>query len=168
MVAGAKAPEVFFGAARLLTRPLGVRIQRMNVRLILRVARWASIYFVIVFGVGFALGPIRVLWLEPRLGVRLAELIEAPLMFLAIVIAGRWVGQHLRDDYGASGRLAIGAVAAGLVLVSDLLVGVGLRGMSVVEVFTTRDPVSGSVYYALVALTAVAPWLLCRPPAKKG
>jgi hypothetical protein len=58
-------------------------------------AKWAGIYFAIVFGVGFALGPIRVLCFEPRFGVRVAELIEAPFMFLAIVLAGRWVGQRL-------------------------------------------------------------------------
>jgi hypothetical protein len=88
----------------------------------LRVARWAAVYFAIVFGVGFALGPIRVLWLEPRIGVR----------------------------------------TAGLVLLADLVVGTAPRRLSVVEVFTARDPASGSVYHALVALTAFAPWILGR------
>ena len=32
----------------------------------------AVLYFAIVFGVGFGLGPIRVLWLEPALGKALA------------------------------------------------------------------------------------------------
>jgi hypothetical protein len=56
-------------------------------------------------------------------------------------------------------------MAAGSVLVADLCVGVGLRGMAAVKVFTERDPLSGSVYYALVALMAVAPWILARPSA---
>jgi hypothetical protein len=34
--------------------------------------------------------------------------------------------------------------------------------MTWVEVFTTRDPVSGPVYYALVAFTAVAPRVFWR------
>jgi hypothetical protein len=37
-----------------------------------------------VFGTGFVLGPIRVLWAVPRLGERVAELMEAPLMLVAI------------------------------------------------------------------------------------
>ncbi len=44
-------------------------------------------YFAAVFGTGFVLGTVRTLWLVPRLGTRNAELIEAPFMFVAIVIA---------------------------------------------------------------------------------
>lgn len=134
----------------------------------LNVARWvksAWIYFAIVFGVGFALGPIRILWLEPRLGVRTAELIESPFMLVAVILAGRWVGRRLCAGYSPAARLGVGLVAAGTVLVADLAVGVGLRGMSVLEVFTARDPLSGSVYYALVALTAVVPWVVGRVSA---
>jgi hypothetical protein len=128
----------------------------------LQLAKAAAIYFTIVFGVGFVLGPIRVLWLEPQLGARAAELIESPFMLVAIVLAGRWVGRRLCAGYSVCARFAVGLAAAGLVLAADLAVGVGLRGMSVVEVFTARDPVSGPVYYALVVLTAVAPWLFGR------
>lgn len=133
-----------------------------------RIALRAAAYFGIVFGVGFLLGPIRVLWLEPRLGVRTAELIEAPFMLLAIVLAGRWVDRRLGDESGAAARLGVGVLAAGLVLGADVGVGVGLRGMSVVDVFTQRDPVSGPVYYALVALTAFAPWLAGRARGSNG
>lgn len=124
---------------------------------------WAGRYFAVVFAVGFVLGPIRVLWLEPELGGRLAQLIEAPILAIAIVIAGRWVGRQLvRAGYRGAGRIGVGTLAAGLVLAADAVVGVGLRGMSVLEVFTGRDPVSGAVYYRLVAWTAVAPWALAR------
>jgi hypothetical protein len=125
-------------------------------------AKWAAIYFALVFGVGFALGPIRVLWLEPKIGARAAELVEAPFMLLAIVLAGRWVGRRVRSEGRTMRPLGVGLAAAGLVLAADLAVGVGLRGMTVAQVFTERDPVSGAVYYALVALTAVAPWLVGR------
>jgi hypothetical protein len=37
------------------------------------------LYFGFVFGVGFVLGTIRALWIVPRLGTRLAELMEAPI-----------------------------------------------------------------------------------------
>lgn len=125
----------------------------------------AAIYFAIVFGVGFALGPIRILGLEPRLGVRTAELIEAPVMLLAVILAARWVGRRLCAGFSPAARLGVGLVAAGIVLIADMAVGVGLRDMSFLEVFTARDPVSGSVYYALVALTAVAPWVFGRVSA---
>lgn len=131
-----------------------------------RLAKWAAIYFALVFGAGFALGPIRVLWLEPRIGARAAELVEAPFMLLAIVLAGRWVGRRVRSGGSTMRSLGVGVTAAGVVLAADLAVGVGLRGMTVAQVFTGRDPVSGAVYYGLVALTAVAPWLFGRFAAR--
>lgn len=130
-----------------------------------RVAQVAAVYFGLVFGVGFALGPVRVLVLEPRVGARAAELIEAPLMLVAVLCAARWIGRRWCAGFGAAARLGVGLGAAALVLAADLAVGVGLRGMTVWEVFAGRDPVSGSVYYALVALTAVGPWLAGRPGA---
>ena len=54
----------------------------------------ALTYFAIVFGVGFLLGSIRVLWLVPQLGVKYAELAEMPLMLLAVFFAARWVTKH--------------------------------------------------------------------------
>ena len=42
-------------------------------------------YFALVFGAGFVMGAIRVPLLVPRLGERVAELIEMP--FMCIVIA---------------------------------------------------------------------------------
>jgi hypothetical protein len=130
----------------------------------------AIIYFTVVFGVGFALGPVRILWLEPWQGSRAAELVEAPFMLLAIVVAGRWVGRRLCYSDSPTFRFRVGLLTAGLVLAADVGVGVGLRDRSVAEVFTQRDPVSGSVYYALVALTAIAPWLfgLAAGPNRAG
>jgi hypothetical protein len=44
----------------------------------MRILTSACLYFVIVFGVGFLLGPIRVLWLDPWLGKTAAVAVEAP------------------------------------------------------------------------------------------
>jgi hypothetical protein len=125
---------------------------------VVRFLKPSAIYFGLVFGAGFLLGPLRVLLLEPRVGSRAAELLEAPVMLAAILAAGRWVGRRWCRGLTPAAILAVGLTAAGLVLAADLAVGVGLRGMSVAEVFAGRDPVAGPVYYWLVALTAVAPW----------
>jgi hypothetical protein len=45
-----------------------------------RVLKAGGLYFALVFAAGFALGPIRLLWLVPRFGARSAELMEAPVM----------------------------------------------------------------------------------------
>jgi hypothetical protein len=127
----------------------------MNAR---QAALRGALTFAIVVGIGFALGPVRVLGLEPRLGTRTAELVEAPFMLAAVLLAGRWVGRRLCSGRSAGFRLGVGFAAAGLVLAADTLVGVGLRDMTLADVFLRRNPVAGTVYHALVALTAIAPW----------
>jgi hypothetical protein len=56
----------------------------------MRTLKAAALYFTLVFGTGFVLGPVRVLWAVPRFGIRAAELMEAPLMLMAMVLAARW------------------------------------------------------------------------------
>lgn len=87
-------------------------------------------YFAVVFCTGFVLGMVRVPFLVPRVGTRAAELIEAPLMLLATVLAARWVVRRFCQPCGAGTVLAAGGLAAALVLLADLAVGVFLRGMS--------------------------------------
>jgi hypothetical protein len=128
----------------------------------MRILKAAAVYFGIVFGVGFVIGSIRVPLIEPQVGVRIAQLIESPFMLLAVCLAGRWVGRRLCIGYSPLALLMVGLVAAALVLSADLVVGIGLRGMSLAEVFTNRDPVSGTVYYLLIAAYAVMPWLFGR------
>lgn len=45
------------------------------------------LYFIVVFAAGLVLGTIRTLWVVPRLGVRTAELMEAPIMFGISILA---------------------------------------------------------------------------------
>ena len=54
----------------------------------------ASLYFVFVFGVGFILGAIRTLWIVPRLGTRMAELSEMPIMVVVVILAAQWIVRH--------------------------------------------------------------------------
>ena len=62
---------------------------RMSI-LPLRIGGPAAIYFAVIFGCGFVLGSIRVPLLVPRVGVRVAELIELPIMVTIIVFVSRW------------------------------------------------------------------------------
>ena len=53
----------------------------------LRTIKGGLEYFALVFGTGFVLGVLRVSFLVPRLGERLAELAEMPLMLAVILFA---------------------------------------------------------------------------------
>jgi hypothetical protein len=124
------------------------------------VIRAALAYFALVFGAGFALGTIRVPFLVPAVGARLAELIEMPLLLLVIAIVARWLEGRFGARMSPVAWLAAGALAAVGVLAADLGVGIGLRGMTAWQVFFERDPVSGTAYYLLVALCALMPWII--------
>jgi hypothetical protein len=127
-----------------------------------RLLKPAGVYFALVFGAGFLLGPVRVLALEPRVGKRAAEGIEAPVLLLAITLAGRWVARRRCEGFSSAARLGVGLTAAAGVLTADAAVGVGLRGMTVAAVFTERDVVSAAIYYGLIAVFAITPWLWGR------
>jgi hypothetical protein len=120
------------------------------------------LYFALVFGAGFALGPIRVLWLVPRLGERIAELLELPVMLLIIVLSARWIVRRFVLPPVAASRLAMGGLALGLLLAAEFTVVLWLRGMTLAEYFATRDPVSGTAYYATLVAFAVMPMLVER------
>jgi hypothetical protein len=126
-----------------------------------RILRAAATYVAIVFGTGFVLGTIRVLFVIPRLGERNAELIEAPLMLVATILAARWIIGGFRFASAPLNALIIGFVALGLLLIAELGV-VMLRGVPLSEYIAGRDPVSCSVYLAMLVVFALMPWLVAR------
>ena len=117
----------------------------------------AALYFATVFGTGFVLGIIRTLLIEPRVGPRLAELVEAPFMLVATFFAARWVILHLGITYQIPERLGMGILALLLLLLAEFGLVRWLRGISIRQYFATRDRISGAVYYALLALFCVMP-----------
>jgi len=122
----------------------------------------AVVYFALVFGTGFVLGTFRTLWIVPRLGVRTAELLETPFIFVAIVLIASWISYGLDNTGGSAIRLAVGLLALAFLLVAEVVLGTTLQGLSFFEVFTKHDPVSGTVYYALLSAFSGMPWLLWK------
>ena len=49
------------------------------------------IYFLLVFALGWVLGPIRELWTVPQFGRIAALLVEAVSMLIAMVVSSRWL-----------------------------------------------------------------------------
>lgn len=119
-------------------------------------------YFALVFGAGFALGMIRVPFLVPRLGERVAELIEMPFMFVAIVVSARLIIRRFSLSANALARLGAGFLALGLLVAAEVLLAVALQDRTFGEYVASRDPVSGIVYLAMLALFAAMPLVLAR------
>ena len=128
----------------------------------MKLASTAALYFLAIFSVGFLLGPIRVLLLEPRIGAVAATLCEAPLLLIAMVVAARWTPRLIGLTTSLAGMLTVGIGALVLQQVADLLVGMLLRGWSPQQQFARLATPEGAIYAALLALFALMPALVNR------
>ena len=88
-------------------------------KLLCRILKGGVLYFALVFGAGFMLGTIRTLWVVPRFGTRIAELMEMPIMLIVTIVAARWIALHLAVPFAPLARLGMGAIALVLLLVDD-------------------------------------------------
>jgi len=123
------------------------------------IARAAAVYFGIVFGAGFLLAMVRVPFLVPRLGERVAELVEMPFMLVAIFLAAGYVARKYRTIVSGRGWLVVGVLALVLMLAAELMLAVVLADRSVGDYIAGRDPVSGGVYLGALVVFALMPWL---------
>jgi len=128
----------------------------------MRIVKAGVLYFAIVFGAGFVLGPIRILWAVPRYGTRVAELMETPIMLVVTIVAARWIVRRLALPSTPSIRLGMGFLALGLLLVAEFTLVLWLRGLSISEYLASRDPVSGTVYYVMLGIFAIMPLVVAR------
>lgn len=122
-----------------------------------RILTAALAYFAAVFGAGFVLGTLRVLWIAPALGARLAELLELPVMLAVVVLAARWIVRRCALRAHAAPRLAMGLVALALMLAAEFTVGRWLRGVTLAAYVANLDPLTDAAYYGALVLFAAMP-----------
>ena len=117
----------------------------------------ALLYFAIVFGIGFLLGPIRVLMLEPTVGSPVAVLCEAPLLLTAMILAARWLPQKLQLPMTATALATMGIGALILQQLADLAVGLYVRELTLAQILETYKTPTGAIYELLLAVFAAMP-----------
>ena len=99
----------------------------------MRILKVGVLYCAIVFGAGFVLGPIRILWVVPRFGTRMAELMEAPIMIVVTILAARRIVRRLGLPPTTSSRLGMGCIALGFMLIAEFTLVLWIRGLSIGE-----------------------------------
>lgn len=122
-------------------------------------------YFAAVFAVGFLLGTIRVLFVVPLIGDSRAELVEMPLMLIAVFLAARWIVLRFNLPVGAAGRLPPGCIALALMLSGEWLVMTFLRNQTFAEYLASRNFLALSMYALSLLAFALMPWLVGQPDA---
>jgi hypothetical protein len=83
-------------------------------------------------------------------------------MFAVIALAARWTVRHFTVPPISSPRLGIGLIALGLLLVAEFTGVLWLRGVSIGGYVANRDPVSGTVYMAMLGVFAIMPLFVAR------
>ncbi len=171
--ASARARSLNSGAARryLATVVLAIESQtamHTNDSHPARIFTGGVVYFALVFGAGFILGAIRVPILVPRLGERVSELVEMPFMLVAVLLAARFVVRRFSLPAGTSSTLLVGLLALGLLLVAEFLLAVAIQDRSIGAYIASRDPISGTVYLAMLVLFALMPLILARTCLARG
>ena len=86
------------------------------------------IYFLLVFALGWVLGPIRELWAVPRFGRITALLIEAIIMLIAMVISSRWVMRRFNVPQTLGSTIPMGLVALAILAPAEIGVSYGCEG----------------------------------------
>lgn len=115
-------------------------------------------YALIVFAIGFVLGTVRISIIVPRIGVRWAEILEAPLMVFASFLTVRFIFSR----WGPLGRVQsaiMGLVALVLMLAAEIIFTLA-QGLSIYEYVASRDPISGTVYLFSLCLFATMPFFI--------
>lgn len=128
----------------------------------MRTIATGALYFTLVFAVGFLLGVVRVLWLEPLFAKTVGVLIEVPILMVAMVFAARFAIARCRPPRTWPSLAAIGALALGLQQAADIAVGVLIRSMPISEQLAQFGTPAGLIYATALIVFAAMPLIVGR------
>lgn len=125
-----------------------------------KVVKYSLVYFSLVFIAGFALGIIRVLIVEPRIGTRYAELIEMPFMLFVIYASARHVVSKMHYANAVLPYFITGVIALALLLLFEFTLVIGLQNTTIQQYLDSRDKIAFSAYIVSLIIFALMPWLI--------
>ena len=96
----------------------------------MRTLKAGAVYFLLLFAVGWVLGPIRELWAVPRFGRLTALLFEAVIMLIAMTISARWVIRRFDMPQTLGATIPMGLIAIGLLVPTEIAGVLLVRGGS--------------------------------------
>lgn len=128
----------------------------------MQILKAGFLYFALVFAAGFVLGVFRELWVVPRFGPMMAELLEMPVMLVVVVLAARWTVRQCGVSPAPVRRFGMGLAALVLLVFVEITVVLSMRRLSFGEYLKGRDPVSGTLYLVMLGVFAIMPRLISR------
>jgi hypothetical protein len=131
----------------------------------MRILKAGAIYFLLLFAIGWILGPIRELWAVPRFGRIAALLMEAVFMLIAMIISARWVMRRFDVHPTLGSTIPVGLVAFGILVPAEIAGVLWVRELSLheyLESFMTAPGVTSAVMFLLFAAMPSLVTLLAR------
>ena len=119
-------------------------------------------YFLLVFAVGWILGPIRVVWVAPRFGLLIGTLLEAVIMLIAMIVAAGWAIRRFGVDRALAATIAMGLIAFGLLIPAEIIGVLWIRTLSLKEYLGTFLSPAGLVALSMFLLFAAMPTFVSR------
>jgi len=118
------------------------------------------IYFLLIFVLGWILGPIRELWAVPRLGRLTALLFEAVIMLIGMFLAARWVMRFFNVPQTLGSTIAMGLVALAILVPAEIAGVLWVRGLSLGEYLASFATAPGLISLVMFLLFAAMPTLV--------
>jgi hypothetical protein len=120
------------------------------------------LYFLLVFALGWVLGPIRELWAVPRFGRITALLIEAIIMLIAMVISSRWVMRRFNVPQSLGSTIPMGLVALAILAPAEIAGVLWVRGLSLREYLASFVTLPGVISLVMFLVFAAMPTIVGR------
>jgi hypothetical protein len=117
----------------------------------------ATVYFLMLFALGFALGTIRVLAVAPRIGELAATLTEVPLMLTAAYFTCRWAITRWHVPRDPAARWAMVFWFLILLFLFETLLGAMLFGRTLAEQWAALATPEGLVGLSAQIIAALLP-----------
>ena len=128
----------------------------------MRALKAGVVYFLLVFAVGWILGPIRELWAVSHFGRMAATLSEAVIMLIAMTVAARWVIRWFEVPQTLFDNLSIGLIAIGLLFPAEIVGVVWVRGLSLREYLASFVTAPGIISLLMFLVFGAMPTLVTR------
>ena len=126
----------------------------------MRAAKAGLIYFVLVFPVGWILGPIRELWAGPQFGRLTGTLLEAIIMLVAMIISASWVIRRFNPPQTLGAAISMGLVAFEILVPTEVAGVLWVRRLSIQEYLASFVAAPGVISLAMFLVFAVVPTLV--------
>lgn len=126
----------------------------------MRTLKAGVIYFLLVFAVGWIMGPIRELWAVPHFGPTLGLLLEAVIMLIAMIISARWIIRRFHVPRTRPVTISMGPVALGLLVPAEIAGVLWVRGLPLKECLASFVNTPGVIPLVMFLLFAAMPTLV--------